>query len=74
MLTTVNYISNLDEMERRVHLESAAVSFGVVIILSFSYGLLEELAQFPHFSILFIFPLSFIGYGISYLFIRRRYR
>jgi hypothetical protein len=64
----------MDEFQRRLQSEALIVASAVVVFSSFAYGFLEEWAEFPHISLLYVFPAFCGAWGFAHLLIRRRYK
>lgn len=69
----IHFLSRIDEMQRRIHLEALAIGFGAAGALTFSYGFLENVG-FPHLSYIYVWPLMIALWGLGVLFASRRYR
>lgn len=68
------YTRALDEFQRRLQNEALIVATGVVLFGSFTYGFLEEWANFPHLPLLWVFPVFSFVFGFAHIIIRRRYK
>ena len=68
------HVAALDEFQRRLQTEGLIVAAGVVVFGTFAYGFLEEWANAPHLSLIWIFPIFSFVFGIAHMFIRRRYK
>ena len=73
LMAFMRFFSSMDELQRRIQLESFAFSFGVTGIVTFSYGLLTDVG-FPVISWTWIFPLMIALWGIGQGVATRRYR
>jgi membrane-associated HD superfamily phosphohydrolase len=73
MIAYMRFVGRIDELQRRIQFEGLAFGFGAAGILTFSYGLLENVG-FPHISWLFVFPLMIALWGIGLAFATRRYQ
>lgn len=60
-----NYFNNLDELERKIHLESLALTLGLTVVMGLSYSLLDATDLFG-FDAEISYLVLFIG--ITYLF------
>ena len=65
-------IRRMDELERRVHFEAVAFAFAATALLTFTYGLLENVS-FPQISLVWILPLMDALWGLGQVLARRRY-
>lgn len=72
LVAIVRAIRRMDELERRVHFEAVAFAFAATALLTFTYGLLENLA-FPRISLVWILPLMIALWALGQAFARRRY-
>jgi hypothetical protein len=68
------YVRTMDEFQRRLQNEALIVATGVVLFGSFTYGFLEEWANFPHVPLIWVFPVFSLVFGIAHIIIRRRYK
>ena len=67
-------LRRLDELEQRIQYESLALAFAATAILLTIYGFLER-AGLPEIQwALWIYPLMFGFWGISWVIVVRRYR
>lgn len=67
-------IQGLDELERRIQMESIMVAAFIVAGFAFSWGLLEISELVPHFQTFMFAPGMFALYGLANHFVRRRYQ
>jgi hypothetical protein len=72
IIAYIRAIRRMDELQRRIQFEGIAFSFGVVGILTFSYGFLENVG-FPHLSYLWVFPFMIATWSIGLAITARRY-
>lgn len=72
-VTVVRQVSQLDELARTIHLESAAIAFVGTALITFSYGFLE-IAGFPRLSMFFVWPVLGSLWALSSVIAWRRYR
>ena len=63
----IRWVRELDEMQKRIQMEAFAFSLGLTSILTFTYGLMER-AGLPQISLIWVFPLSVMLWGIGHLF------
>ena len=73
LLTFLRLFGDMDELQKRIHLDALAFSFGIIGPLTFSYGLLQNVGL-PQFSYLAIFPLMIALWGLGYVIAAWRYR
>lgn len=69
----IAFTRSMDEFQRRLQSEALLVASAIVVFGSFAYGFLEEWADFPHVSLLWVFPAFCAAWGLASLFVRRRY-
>jgi hypothetical protein len=72
LVAIVRAIRRMDELERRIHFEAVAFAFAATALLTFTYGLLENLA-FPRISLTWILPLMIVLWTLGQALARRRY-
>ena len=72
IIAYMRFVGRMDELQRRIQFEGIAFGFGVTGILTFSYGFLENVG-FPHFNLLWVFPLMIALWGIGLGVAARRY-
>jgi hypothetical protein len=72
MMAFIYYLSCLDELQRRIHLEAIAFAFGGTAIVTFGYGFLEN-AGLPHLSWHYVWPFMTFLWAIGLLIANRRY-
>jgi len=65
-------VRRMDELERRIHFEAVAFAFAATALLTFTYGLLENV-DFPRISLTWILPLMVALWGLGQALARRRY-
>ena len=73
MLAYVRFASRMDELQRRIQFEGIAFGFGGAGLLTFSYGFLEAVG-FPHISLIWVFPLMIVLWGLGVAMASRRYQ
>ena len=68
-------IRQLDELERRIHLEALAVAFPLGILLLMTLGLLQRAItlKFEDWSYGHVWPFMFLFYFVGLALARRRY-
>ena len=72
LVAIIRAIRRMDELERRVHFEAVAFAFAATALLTFTYGLLENV-DFPRISLVWILPLMVALWALGQAFARRRY-
>jgi hypothetical protein len=73
LLAFVRFFRQMDELQRRIQLESFAFAFGASALATFAYGFLEG-AGFPHLNWTFVWPVMGVSWMLGQLLARRRYR
>ena len=68
----IRYLGSIDELQQRIQLLSIGFAAGTTGLLTFSYGFLENVG-FPRISLLWVFPLMILLWGLGQAFISRRY-
>ena len=69
----IRYLNEIDELQQRVQLLSIGFAAGTTGLLTFSYGFLENVG-FPRISLLWVFPIMILLWGLGQAFISRRYQ
>ena len=69
----IRYLNNIDELQQRIQLLSIGFAAGTTGLLTFSYGFLENVG-FPRISLLWVFPIMILLWGLGQAFISRRYQ
>lgn len=69
----VRYCQAMDELERRIQLESLAFGFALAAIATFTYGFLQN-AGLPDASWVWVWPVMAMCWMVGQLVARRRYR
>ena len=69
----VRYLRGVDELERRIALESLAIAFGGTAAVTFGYGFLENVGL-PHANWMFVWPVMAGLWILGGMFARRRYQ
>ena len=72
LVAILRAIRRMDELERRVHFEAVAFAFAATALLTFTFGLLENVS-FPQISLVWILPLMVALWGIGQVLARLRY-
>lgn len=72
MLAFVRMLRRLDELQRRIEFDALAYSFGATMLITFTYGFLEN-AGLPRLSWIWVLPLMGVLWGAARIFAHRRY-
>jgi hypothetical protein len=70
----LTYLNAMDEFQRRLQTDALLMAAGITVFGTFAYGFLEEFADLPHVSLLWVFPIFSFVFGAAHGFIRRRYK
>lgn len=68
----LRHFATMDELQRRVQIESFAASALLVGLVTFSLGFVEDVAV-PRVSMIWVFPAILAGWGAIAPILRRRY-
>lgn len=68
----LRYLSGIDELQQRIQLQAIGFAAGATSMLTFAYGLLENVGL-PHLSLIYVFPLTVALWGLSLSYFTRRY-
>lgn len=69
----VRFYQRLDELQRRIQLDALACSFGGTILVTISYGFLQNVGL-PALSWVWVAPLMIALWGVGAALAHRRYR
>jgi hypothetical protein len=69
----VRFFRRLDELQRRIQLDALAFAFAGSALLTFTYGLLENVG-FPRLSYGYVWSVMGVLWGIGTAVAKRRYR
>lgn len=70
-----NYLDELDDLQRRIQLNSLAITVGVAFIAGFPYSVMDSYRVIPfHADVSHLMVLMSLTYGVSNLYGTRRYR
>jgi len=74
ILANRKLFNHYDELERKIHLESLALSLGLAVVVGLTYSLLDQTNLIPFDAEIGIL-IGFVGltYMITLLIIRKRY-
>lgn len=70
----LEFFRAMDEFQRRIQTDAMVITLGVVGLGAFTYGFLEEWAQFPHVPLIWVFPAMILVWAAAQVVVRRRYR
>lgn len=73
LASVVRQLGRIDELERRIQFEALAFAFGGTALVTFSYGFLEEGADYPHLNWFWVWPVMASLWVVGLWFARRRY-
>jgi hypothetical protein len=68
----MDWVRNLDELQQRIQLEAVAFSLGMTGVVTFTIGFLEN-AGVPQPSLIWIFPMIILFWGVGQFIAMRRY-
>lgn len=74
MRAHLRYLTRLDELQQRIQLQASAFAAGVTGLSTFAYGLLVENAGLPPLSLIWVFPLMIMLWGLATAVLNWRYR
>ena len=69
----VRYLRLVDELERRIALESLAIAFGATAAITFGYGFLEHVGL-PHINWWWVWAIMGVSWILAGLYTKRRYQ
>ena len=69
----LRYLGGIDELQRRIQLQAIGFAAGATSMLTFAYGLLENVGL-PHLSLIYVFPAMVALWGLSLNYFTRRYK
>ena len=69
----VRYLRSMDELERRIAVESLGIAFGGTAAITFGYGFLENVGL-PHVNWMFVWPVMAALWILGGMIARRRYQ
>jgi len=72
-LAVVRFVEAMDELQRRIQLESLAFGFATAAVATFTYGFLQN-AGLPDVSWVWVWPVMAVCWIVGQLVARRRYR
>ncbi len=73
MMAFLRFLNRMDELQRRIQLTAVAFSLAAVIMVTVTYGFLEN-AGLPRLSWIWIGPMAIGLWGLSLAVATRRYR
>ena len=75
ILANKNYLTELDELQRKVQLNSMAITLGVAVVTGVPFSVMDGYRMIPfHADIAYLLILMGLTFGVSNLFVTRRYR
>jgi hypothetical protein len=72
LIAFLRYLNGIDEMQQRIQLHAIGFATGAISLLTFAYGLLENVG-FPQLSYIWIFPATIMLWGLAVSYYSRRY-
>jgi len=72
-LAVVRLLESMDELQRRIQLESLAFGFAAAAVATFTYGFLQN-AGLPEVNWVWVWPVMAVSWIVGVLLARRRYR
>lgn len=69
----LKYLKGIDELQQRIQLQAIGFAAGTTSLLTFSYGFLEGVG-FPPISLLWVFPITILLWGLGLAIISRRFQ
>jgi hypothetical protein len=69
----LRYLNGIDELQQKIQLLAIGFAAGTTSLLTFSYGFLEGVG-FPPISLLWVFPIMILLWGLGLLIISRRFQ
>lgn len=73
LVAMLRFFGRIDELARKIHLEAFSVSAGVTAIVTFAYGMLQNVGL-PPLNLTLVFPLIIGTWGIAAGIAQWRYR
>jgi hypothetical protein len=72
LLAFLRFFGEMDELQKRIQLDALAFSFILTGLLTFSYGLLQNVGL-PQISFIAVFPLMIAMWGLGHVIASWRY-
>ena len=72
IIAFLRYLNDLDELQQRIQLHAIAFTLGIIIVATFTCGLLENVG-FPQLSYIWIFPATTLLWVLAVWYYSRRY-
>jgi hypothetical protein len=69
----LKYLKGIDELQQRIQLQAIGFAAVTTSLLTFSYGFLEGVG-FLRVSLLWVFPVMILLWGLGLVFISRKYQ
>jgi hypothetical protein len=73
LLAMLRFFGRIDELARKIHLDSVAAAAGVTAIATFAYGMLQNVGL-PALNLTLVMPFTIAVWGISVSIASWRYR
>ena len=70
LVAFLRFFGRIDELQRRIHEQAFAFSFGATAIITFTYGLLENVGL-PRLNWIWVWPIMCIAWGLHAAFASR---
>jgi len=70
---TVRFLLRMDELCRRICVDSLAIAGGATALIAATYGLIES-DHFPHLSVWWTYVTFMVAWLVATFFVRRHYR
>ena len=68
------FINSIDEFQRRIQMEAVLITAGLTAFGTFAWGFLEEWADLPRLSVMWVLPAMMMLWGLTLWIVRRRYK
>ena len=69
----LRYLSGIDELQQRIQLYAIGFAAGAISLLTFAYGLLENVGL-PALPLIYVFPATIALWGLALVYFTRRYK
>jgi hypothetical protein len=73
LIAMLRFFSRIDELARKIHLDSCAAAAGITAIAAFAYGMLENVGL-PCLNMVLVTPFTIAAWGITTFIATRRYQ
>ncbi len=71
--TILRAVARMDELQRRIQFEALVVAVGGIVVLTFAYGMLQNVGL-PPLNLIYITPALVAFWGLGLALASRRYR